>query len=183
MIFPKRILGGNIKQAWPYERVENRAINEEKTGSVFADTAGFVLAFRAGRNGREIPQIVIFAAVGDGFQIFGVSAVGDADTGDLALLCHVYRLLLFYNGIIGKLIPGDSACLFYQTDDSFCVGIRLRDLIQCVLYKIVFFHVHASFALVFYAGVSLYARKENEAHSHVPQVLKFISFRSNHEFW
>ena len=64
------------------------------------------------RNGWQIAEVIIFAAVGDGFEILCISPVGDADTGDLALFCHVYCLLFLYNGIIGKLIPGDPAALF-----------------------------------------------------------------------
>lgn len=47
--------------------------------------------FRGNRG--EIPQIVIFVSVGDGFQIFRTPAVGDADTGDSPLLGHVYCML------------------------------------------------------------------------------------------
>ena len=36
------------------------------------------------RNRREITEVVVFAAIGDGFQVFGISAVGDADLNDLA---------------------------------------------------------------------------------------------------
>ena len=60
-----------------------------------------------GRNRGEVAEVVIFAAVGDGFQVFRISTVGDADTGDLSLFCHVYCLLFLNNGVIGKLIPGD----------------------------------------------------------------------------
>ena len=66
--------------------------------------------------------------------------MGDADTGDLAMLCHIHCLLLFHNGIVGKLIPGDSAALFHKTNDSLCVGIRLRNLIQCIFDEIMIFH-------------------------------------------
>ena len=65
------------------------------------------------RNRGEVAEIIVFAAIGDGFQIFGITPVGDADTCDLALLCHIDCLLFFYNGIIRKLIPGDSAALFH----------------------------------------------------------------------
>ena len=56
------------------------------------------------RNRGEVAEVVVFASIGDGLQVFGISAVGNADTGDLALFCHVYCLLFFYNGIVGKLI-------------------------------------------------------------------------------
>ena len=82
-----------------------------------------------GRNRGEVAEVVIFAAVGDGFQVFGISTVGDADTGDLPLLCHIYCLLFFHNGTIGKLIACYSATLFYKADDALCVGTSLRDLI------------------------------------------------------
>ena len=99
---------------------------------------GFSLG--SGRNGGQIAQIVVLAAVGDGFEVFGIATVGDADTGDLALLCHIYRLLFFYNGIVGKLIPSDPAALFHKSDDSLCVGICLRDLIQCIFDEIMILH-------------------------------------------
>ena len=81
------------------------------------------------RNGGEIAEVVVFTAVGNRFQVFGIPTVGDADTGDLSLFCHVYCLLFFYDGIVRKLIPGDSAALFHKTNDVFCVGIGLRDLV------------------------------------------------------
>ena len=101
----------------------------------------------------EIAEIVVFAAVGDGFEVFRISAVGDADTGDLALFRHIHSLLLFYNGIIRKLIPGDFAALFHKTDDPLCVGIGTRDLVQGLfckfLPKVVIVHIHRSFEVVF----------------------------------
>ena len=32
------------------------------------------------RNRGQVAEVVVFAAVGDGFEVFGISAVGDADT-------------------------------------------------------------------------------------------------------
>ena len=95
---------------------------------------------RLGRNRGQIAQIVVFGAVGDGFQVFRISTVGDADTGDLSLFCHIYCLLFFHNGIVGKLIPGDPAALLHKSDDSLCVGICSRDLIQCIFDEIMIFH-------------------------------------------
>ena len=88
-----------------------------------------------GRNRGQVAEVIVFAAVGDGLEIFRTTPVGDADTGDLSLFCHVYCLLFLHNGIVRKLIPGDSAAFFYKTDDSLRVGICLRDLIQGLLYK------------------------------------------------
>ena len=42
-----------------------------------------------GRNRGEVAEVIVFAAVGDRFQVFGISTVGDADTGDLRLLGSV----------------------------------------------------------------------------------------------
>ena len=81
------------------------------------------------RNGGQVAEVVIFAAIGAGFQVFGIPPVGDADTGDLTLLGHIYSLLLFYNGIIRKLIPGDPAAFFHKSDDPLGIGIYLRNLI------------------------------------------------------
>ena len=81
------------------------------------------------RNRGEVTQVVIFAAVGNRFQIFRITPVGDAHTGDLSLFCHIHSPLFSYKGIIGKLIPGDSAALFHKANDVFCVGIGLRDLV------------------------------------------------------
>ena len=75
--------------------------------------------------------------------------VGDADTGDLTLLSHIYCLLFFNDRIVGKLIPGDSTALFHKTDDSLCVGICLRNLIQGLLHKFFPVHDHHSFCVVF----------------------------------
>ena len=105
------------------------------------------------RDRGEVTEVIVFAAVWYGFEVFGIPAVGDADTGYLALLCHIYCLLFLYNGIIGKLIPGDSAAFFDKTDDVLCVGIGLRNLIQGLLYeflsKVVIVHIHRSFEVVF----------------------------------
>ena len=43
------------------------------------------------RNRGEVTKVVVFAAVGDGFEVFRITAVGNTDTGDLALLCHIYE--------------------------------------------------------------------------------------------
>ena len=83
-----------------------------------------LLSLSIRRNGGQVAEVVVFASVGDGFKVFGISTVGDADTGDLSLLCHVYCLLFFYNGIVRKLIPGDAAALFHKADDPLRVGIR-----------------------------------------------------------
>ena len=108
-----------------------------------------ILGLGFGRNRGKVAEVVVFAAVGDGFEVFGISAVGDADTGDLTLLCHVYCLLFFHNRIVGELIASDSASLFYKTNNSLCVGIRLRDLVQGLLNKFISVHIHRSFALSF----------------------------------
>ena len=104
-------------------------------------------------NRGEIAKIVILTAIGDGFQVLGISPMGDAHTGDLALLCHTDRLLFFHNGIVRKLIPGDPATFLDQSDDPFCVGIRLGDLIQGLLYKLFSVHSRHSFKLIFCGGV------------------------------
>ena len=85
----------------------------------------------------------------DGFQVFGITPVGDADAGDLPLFCHVHSLLLLHNGIVGKLIACDPAALFHQTDDALRIRSSLGDLIQCVFDEIVFFHITTPFAVVF----------------------------------
>ena len=85
------------------------------------------------RNRGQVAQIVVFAAVGDRLQVFCITAVSDADTGDSPLLCHIHSLLFFHNGIIGKLVPGDPAALFDKPYDLLCVRICLRDLIQGLL--------------------------------------------------
>ena len=85
------------------------------------------LLFRGNRG--EISEIVVFASVGDGFQIFRVAPMGDAHTGNLTLLCHVHRLLLLHNGVVGELIPGDSAAFLHKPDDALCVSTGLRNVI------------------------------------------------------
>ena len=42
------------------------------------------LSLGIGRNRGEVAEVIVFAAVGDGFQVFGTPAVGDADLNDLA---------------------------------------------------------------------------------------------------
>ena len=80
------------------KRVFRDPLNKEMTDSVPGDAVGqTILSLGIWRNRGEVAQIVVFAAVGDGFQVFRISPMGNADTGNLALLCHVYRLLLLYN--------------------------------------------------------------------------------------
>ncbi len=88
-----------------------------------------LLSLGTRRNRGEVAEVVVFTTIRDGFQVFGVPTVSDADTGDLPLLCHIYCLLFCYDGIVRKLIPGDSSTLFHKTNDSLCVGTCLRDLI------------------------------------------------------
>ena len=61
------------------------------------------------------------------------------DCRDYCFHCHLYCLLIFYNGIIGKLVPCDPAVLFHKANDVFCVVISLRDLIKCILKRFWFF--------------------------------------------
>ena len=114
---------------------------------------GHILCLGFRRNRGEVAEVVVFAAVWYGFEVFGISAVGDADTCDLTLLCHIYRPLFLNDGVVGKLIPGDPAAFFYKTDDPLGVGIRLRDLIQGLLCKflpkVVIVYIHRSFEIVF----------------------------------
>ena len=128
------------------------AINKETAVSVPGNADGKLLSLGIRRNREQIAEVVVFTAIGEGFEIFGISTVGDADTGDLALLCHIYCLLFLYNGIIGKLIPGDPAAFFYKSDDSLGIGICLRNLIQSLLYKFFPVHIHHSFCSSFCGG-------------------------------
>jgi len=130
------------------------AINKEKAVSILDRMLTVkMLGLGFGRNRGKIAEVVIFAAVGDGFEVFRISAVGDADTCDLSLFCHVHCLLFFYNGIVRKLIPGDPAAYLYKTDDPLCIGIGLGNLIQGLLCKflpkVVIVHIHRSFEVVF----------------------------------
>ena len=59
-----------------------------------------LLSLSIGRNRGEVAEVVIFTSIGNGFEVFGIPAVGDADTGDMSLFCHIYCLLFLYNGII-----------------------------------------------------------------------------------
>jgi len=72
-----------------------------------------ILSQSSCRNSRKTTQIIVLAAVGDGFEVFRFAAVGDADSCDLVLLGHVHGLLFFHDGIVGKLIAGDFAALFH----------------------------------------------------------------------
>ncbi len=125
------------------------AINKEKAVSVPGNADGKLLSLGIRRNRGKIAEVIIFTAIGDGFQIFGIAAVGDADTGNLALFCHIHSLLFLYDGIVGELIPGNSATLFDKPGDPLCVGICMGNLIQGLLYKFVSVHDHHSFCVVF----------------------------------
>ena len=130
-------------------------INKEKTVSILNGMLTVKrLSLGFGRNRGQVAEVVVFTAVGDGFEVFGISPVGDADTGDRS------RLLFFHNGIVGKLIPGDSAAFFHKTDDPLGIGIRLRNLIQGLfckfLPKVVIVHIHRSFEVVFASRYRIY---------------------------
>ena len=112
-----------------------------KTGSI--ERYSLCLGFRGNRG--KIAQIVIFAAVGDSFQVFRVSPVGDAYTCDLALLCHGNSLRLGNEGFIRQLVPGDSTAFLHKSYNAFCIGAGLWNLIQCILDEIVLSHIHRSF--------------------------------------
>lgn len=99
-----------------------------------------VLVSGLGRNRWQVTQIVVFAAVRDGFQVLRITPVGDTNSGKLPLLCHIHSLLLLHNGVIGKLVSGDPATLFYQAGNPLRIGICLGNLIQCVPDKIAVFH-------------------------------------------
>ena len=122
-------------------------INKEKPAGVSQNSGGLSSVLR--RNRGQAAQIVVLAAVGDGFQVFRFAPVGDADSCDLALLGHVHGLLFFDDGIVGKLIAGDPAALFDQADDALCVGVCLGDLVEGLLCEILSVHVRHSFGVVF----------------------------------
>ena len=57
-------------------------------------------ALKLRRYGGEVAEVVVFAAVGDGFEVFRIPTVGDTNPGNLTLLRHIDCLLFFYNGIV-----------------------------------------------------------------------------------
>ena len=62
------------------------AINKEKADSVHQRMLSVKLLFLGlGRNRGQVAKIVIFATIRDGFEVFRIAPVGDADTGDLSL--------------------------------------------------------------------------------------------------
>ena len=58
------------------------------------------LSLGFGRNGGQVAEVVILAAVGDGFEVFRISPVSNSHPGDLPLLGHVNCLLFGHNGIV-----------------------------------------------------------------------------------
>jgi hypothetical protein len=121
-----------------------------KTLAVKALCSGF------GRYGGQVAQVIVFTAIGDGFEVFRISPVGDAHTSNLALFCH--SLLFFYNAIIRKLIAGNSAALFHEADDSLGIGICARNLVQCIFDETMIFHFCITpFGNSIYTVRSLYA--------------------------
>ena len=142
-----------------------------------------ILCLGFGRNRGQVAQVVVFATIGDGFQVFRIATVGDADTGDLALFRHIHSLLLLYDGIVGKLIPGDPAALLQKSDDPLGIGICLWDLIQCIFDEIMIFHFCITpFGSIIYAFKSWYAiNKEKDCgddpHSLKNMILKWSSKR------
>ena len=89
------------------------AINKEKTGSILNGMLSVKpLSLGFGSNSGEVAEVVVFSAIGDGFQIFGITTVGDADTRDLPLLCHGNGFGFRNKGFVGQLIPRDPAAFF-----------------------------------------------------------------------
>lgn len=56
------------------------------------------LSFGFGRNEGEATKAAGFTAIGNGFRVFGISPVGDADICGLYLLCHGNNLRLGNEG-------------------------------------------------------------------------------------
>ena len=123
--------------------------NPRKSAGVTPNSGGCCSV--VGRNRRQAAQIIIFAVVGDGFEVFRFATVGDADSCDLALFGHVHGLLFFHDGIVGKLVAGDPAAFLDQTDDALCVGVCLGDLVEGLLCEILSVHIRHSFGIVFAA--------------------------------
>lgn len=116
-----------------------------KTGGL--EQYSLCLGFR--RNRGKISEIVVFASVGDGFQVFGISPVGDAYACNLVLLCHRNGFRLGKKGFIRQLVAGDPAAFLHKSDDVLGVGTGLRDLIQCIVVETVLFRFHRSFSRSF----------------------------------
>ena len=76
----------------------------------------------------------------NGFQVLAVAQVGDADAGNLPLSSIIHRLRLSHNGVITKWTPSDPATFLYKPHDPLCIGICLRDLVQCIFDEIMIFH-------------------------------------------
>ena len=60
------------------------SINKKRPSVLHRVLTVKILGLGFWRNRREITEVAVFAAIGDGFQVFGISAVGDADLNDLA---------------------------------------------------------------------------------------------------
>ena len=88
------------------------------------------LLFRGNRG--QISQIVIFGAIGYGFQVFGITPVGNAHARDLPLLCHGNGFGFRNKGFVGQFISGDPAAFLHKSDDALRIVICLRNLIQCI---------------------------------------------------
>ena len=73
--------------------------DKAKTGS---DPLPVFLLFLGYR--EEISQIVILAAVRDGFEIFGIPSVGNAHACDMRPIRHSHRLLFVDDAVVRKLI-------------------------------------------------------------------------------
>ena len=106
------------------------------------------------RNRGKVAEVVVFTAIGDGFQVFGITPVGNAHARDLPLLCHGNGFGFRNKGFVGQLIPRDPAAFLHKPYDAFRIGAGLGDLIQCMFYEIVLFQFHHSF------GLSVYQRAE-----------------------
>ena len=107
--------------------------------------------------GGEVSQVVVFRAVGQGFQVFGVFPVCDAYAFDFSVFCKADAFLFGDGGAVGKLVAGDASAAFYKSYDFFGIAFGLRDVIQripCQCFAESFFFgflvIHVLVAAVFF---------------------------------
>lgn len=84
---------------------------------------------------RKRGKVVFLGTVRQGFQIFGVFVMGNADTSDSAVFCELHAFLSADNAVIGQLIAGDTAFAFDKPRDGDCIRRGRRNLIKCKFGK------------------------------------------------
>lgn len=115
--------------------------NKKMTAYIRVSVSGLNYACTSGETEGRFPRLLFSLPSGMDFR-YSVSPRWAMPTPAIWPSFTISTACFFHNGIVGKLVPGDSAAFFHEPNDPFCVCARLGNLIQDLLYK--FFPIHLS---------------------------------------